>query len=281
MSEIIQQIAGNFGANEPVNGSWLQAIYESTIGGVGGGGATGPAGATGATGPQGPIGPTGPSGGGGESISFTQSSPTPQQSAVWRGSGFNPDSRGWFGGGGVYPAYSGSLYGINAGNIVGGTVYLEHGEKLESIKTYLGGGTTSAELSIYSITKQTVYQAGVTFSAFRIGQKLHDIGVFEKTFTGGSLQINDINFVADRNYTFFNAYYIAYRPATSGSSIRSWSLNQLIPHIAGGDPIDLYYRSSDPIITSATFESNPENLSDIELNIGGVSIAIFYRKSTP
>lgn len=64
MSEIIQQIAGNFGANEPVNGSWLQAIYESTIGGVGGGGATGPAGATGATGPQGPIGPTGPSGGG-------------------------------------------------------------------------------------------------------------------------------------------------------------------------------------------------------------------------
>jgi hypothetical protein len=63
MSEIIQQISGNFGAYEPVNGSWLQAIYEATIGGLSGGGATGatgPEGPVGSTGPAGPVGATGP-----------------------------------------------------------------------------------------------------------------------------------------------------------------------------------------------------------------------------
>lgn len=63
----IAATAENFGATGPSNGSWIQALYEATVGGIGGGatGATGPAGTSGTSGVSGTSGTSGGGGGGG------------------------------------------------------------------------------------------------------------------------------------------------------------------------------------------------------------------------
>lgn len=272
----IQLVAGNFGASEPVNGSWIQAIYEVTKDGI--------SGATGAAGTSGSSGTSGTSGGGGGG--FTQS---------FNGFGdlvydFNP-------------GFSGTKYTLN---LSGGlfttlpssgrsvvntarhcsTIILRDGETLKYIETrvlnFVSGGVIDAAL--YSVGKRDVngrLNLYATYSVMEAAEKVLDLGTF--SVTGNAMYVlSDINYVGNKNETYNNLYMIVFRIDGGNYQMATLPSSDFIPHIFGGglSTTGTYYRSYIQYV--GTGGDNPSSLAGVvptfDTNPGFV---FYYNKQIP